>query len=253
MWYVIWTKTGGEHACLELCRQKLESGTYWNIFVPTYITKVHFKKEWHDREKVLFPGYVFIETDQIDIIYQQLKKLTIFTKLLTNTDEILPIYPEEQEYLQSLLNTEKRIEFSEGFLYGEKVCITQGPLRNHTGAIYKVDRHRRVAYLKVNLFGRQTPVEVGFGAVKRFTEEELEQIRQKNIRRYKEQQALRQRQDPEAERTKKVRIKGGALAGMYGTLIYEHEKDDECIVLLQIFGEKESKVYFHKDEIKVVE
>ena len=89
--------------------------------------------------------------------------------------------------------------------------------------------------------------------MKRFTEAELEQIRQRNIRRYEEQQALRQKQSPEAERTKKVRIKGGALAGMYGTLINENEKDDEYTVLLPIFGEEESKVYFHKDEIKVVE
>lgn len=70
MWYVIWTKSGGEHQCLELCKQNLDASSYTKIFVPTYITKVHFKKEWHDREKVLFPGYVFIDTDKINEIYK---------------------------------------------------------------------------------------------------------------------------------------------------------------------------------------
>lgn len=253
MWYVIWTKSGGEHQCLELCKQNLDASSYTKIFVPTYITKVHFKKEWHDREKVLFPGYVFIDTDKIDEIYKQLKTVKVFTKLLTNAEEISPIYQEEQEYLQSLLNNDKQIEYSEGFIYGEKVCITKGPLRNQAGAVYKVDRHRRVAYLKVNLFGRQTPVEVGFGAVKRFTEEELEEIRQKNIRRYEEK--LRQKEKNEMEKNfpKRVRIKGGALAGMYGVLVGENEEEDEYAVMIRLFGKEESKVYFHKDEIKYVD
>lgn len=238
---------------MNLCKQKLNPSSYETIFVPTYITKVHFKKEWHDREKVLFPGYVFIDTKQIDEIYKQLKKLTIFTKLLSNADEISPIYPEEQKYLESLMNAEKRIGFSEGFLYGDKVCILQGPLRNFAGSIYKVDRHRRIAYLKVNLFGRQTPVEVGFGAIKRFTEEELEQIRQQNIRRYEEQLRQNQKELERAARPQKVRIKGGALAGMYGTLVGKKEETNEYIVSLPIFGEEESKVYFREDEIKYVE
>lgn len=254
MWYVIWTESGKEHRCMELCKQYLDQSSYETIFVPTYITKVHFKKEWHDREKVLFPGYVFIDTSQIDEVYRQLKEVKLFTKLLTNADEISPIYPEEQEYLQSLLNKEKCIEYSEGFLYGEKVYITQGPLRNQVGAIYKVDRHKRIAYLKINIFGRQTPVEVGFGAVKRFSEEELEAIRQENQRQYEEKQALKQQENSESKtQIKKVRVKGGALAGMYGTLLSADEENDEYIVLIRLFGRDESKVYFHKDEIKLLD
>ena len=85
---------------MELCKQNLDASSYTKIFVPTYITKVHFKKEWHDREKVLFPGYVFIDTDKIDEIYKQLKTVKVFTKLLTNAEEISPIYQEEQEYFK---------------------------------------------------------------------------------------------------------------------------------------------------------
>ena len=44
-----------------------------------------------------------------------------------------------------------------------------------------MDRHRRIAILDVNIFGRRTPVEVGFGAFAKVTDEQWEQIRQNNI------------------------------------------------------------------------
>ena len=40
---------------------------------------------------------------------------------------------------------------------------------------------------------------------------------------------------------------------MYGTLLSADEENDEYIVLIRLFGRDESKVYFRKDEIKLLD
>ncbi len=65
---------------------------------------------------------------------------------------------------------------SEGFLIGDEVYITSGPLRKIPGWIKSVDRHRRTAKMEIPIFGRRTPIEVGMGTIARVSEEELQQM-----------------------------------------------------------------------------
>ena len=38
------------------------------MFIPLYMAKKHFRKEWHDVEKPLFPGCFFVDTEDIQPI-----------------------------------------------------------------------------------------------------------------------------------------------------------------------------------------
>lgn len=46
LWYVIQTKSGLEEKCMQQCIQYIDKKDYSEIFVPQYIEKKHFKKEW---------------------------------------------------------------------------------------------------------------------------------------------------------------------------------------------------------------
>lgn len=46
LWYVIQTKSGLEEKCMQQCIQYIDKKDYVEIFVPQYIEKKHFKKEW---------------------------------------------------------------------------------------------------------------------------------------------------------------------------------------------------------------
>ena len=56
---------------------------------------------------------------------------------------------------------------SEGYITGDKVTVTRGPLIGLEGDIRKIDRHKRRAYLDVTLFGRTVPASVGLEVVRK--------------------------------------------------------------------------------------
>lgn len=241
MWYVVQTMTGEEHKCVRLCKKRIKRSLYREIFVPMYIDKMHFRKEWHDIKKPLFPGYFFIDTEEIKMILPELKKMDRFVKALKNADAVTPITVEEQRFLQDMMNEEYTIHCSTGLIIGDKICITEGPLRNHYGLIRKVDRHRRVAKLEIEFFGRMTPAEVGLEILARLTDDEFQE--------FKGQKIAEQKSASEDNKGSQVEIISGVFAGMSGELISTNEEKDEWRVRIDLFG-KPSEVVFSKEEIR---
>ena len=248
MWYVIQTVPGQEQECAELCRVKVNQALYKEMFVPSYIRKMHFKKQWHDVKKVLFPGYFFVDTEKIDAVLKELASLPRLTKALRNAELVSPITAEEQKFLSSMLDQEHVMNCSTGLIIGSRICITEGPLRNHYGFIRKIDRHRRTARLEINFFGHPTPVEAGLEILARLTEEEFEKLKADSLETYAEISECRETE--EIWKEKSVRIKSGIFAGMHGILVSKNETKDEWRVRILLF-ENPMEVVFSGKEIAV--
>lgn len=241
MWYVIHTVSGMEQKCLQQCGIHLDRDDYNEIFIPRYIAQKHFKKEWHEVEKALFPGYLFVDTEKIESVIEGLKKFRQYTKVLREGKMVSPITVQEQQFLSIMMDQQHLVRYSEGFLIGEKVCITTGPLKNFEGYIRTVDRHRRVAKLEIPIFGRPTPTEVGFGAMKRVSEKEFRCMIEKNIQKYK---------GKSQEKAGKIRVLRGVFKGMTGKFLHADVGQDEWTVELKLFG-VETRVAFRREEIKI--
>ena len=54
---------------------------------------------------------------------------------------------------------------AEGIIENDQVIITRGPLKGHEGLIKKIDRHKRKAYLEMEMFGRKLETQVGLEVV----------------------------------------------------------------------------------------
>ena len=241
MWYVIHTVSGMEQKCLQQCGIYIDRDDYNEMFIPRYIAQKHFKKEWHEVEKTLFPGYLFVDTEKIKPVIEGLKKFRQYTKVLQDGEMVSPITAQEQQFLTAMMDPQHLVRYSEGFLIGEKVCITTGPLKNFEGYIRIVDRHRRVAKLEIPIFGRPTPAEVGFGVIKRVSEEEFRCMVKKNIQKHRE----RFQEEP-----RQIKVLKGIFKGMTGKFLYADAGQDEWTVELELFG-VETKVTFQREEIKM--
>lgn len=53
------------------------------------------------------------------------------------------------------------VDMSIGFIRGDKIYITEGPLQGKEGLIVKIDRHKRIAYLRLSMFNKETTTKVG--------------------------------------------------------------------------------------------
>lgn len=251
MWYVVQTTSGEEQTTMDVCRARLNPLLYKEMFVPMYIDKMHFRKQWHDVKRVLFPGYFFVDTEDICTVLKGLEDVSRITKVLKSADIVSPIRKEEQKFLNSMMNEEHIVECSTGFIVGDRICITDGPLRNHYGFIKKIDRHRRIARLEINFFGRMTPVEVGLEILVRLTEEQFNKLKRDKLETYAtgtKAEESAQIKEPEYSKEKLVKVKSGVFAGMQGILLSTNEKENEWRVRIELF-EYPTEVVFSKQEI----
>lgn len=245
MWYVIQTMTGEERQFSELCKIQIpEMERIGTLFIPTIVMQKHYKKKWHMVKKNMFPGYVFLDTEDIDLFYKNVKDISCFSKLLKTGDDIVPVTEEEKQFLQSMMDGDYCVSYSQGFLIGNEVVITEGALINQKGRIRKIDRHRRIAELEITLFSRPTKVEVGFGAFAKVSEEEWRQIRQENMDIQEEKVSI-------AEEGQQIRVKTGVFQGMQGKILGWKDNGQQCEVEMVIFGGP-TKVTFCREEIQLV-
>lgn len=57
------------------------------------------------------------------------------------------------------------MEMSEGIIEGDRVMVTRGPLKGHEASITRIDRHKRLAWVDMSMFGRSKTIRVGLEIV----------------------------------------------------------------------------------------
>lgn len=165
MWYVIQVRTRHEGEIIEECKEKvLLPGE--EVFTILGERIFHKNEERFIREYVVFPGYVFYETEQdTDSLRLRLKNIKQMTKLLHTGEEFIPLYPEEEQLLRQLSGPEHKIGFSNGIKDGDLVLIKEGPLVGQEGRIRWIDRHNRMAGIEVKLLGRKISIKLGLALI----------------------------------------------------------------------------------------
>ncbi len=156
-WYVLFIRSGQEEAISDFLNQ---SGL--SSFIPKM--KVVYRRQGRSElvEKIMFPGYLFLESDlnqqQMD---QQIRKLRMrksgLVKLLKVDKEGTPVLrDEEKKHLEQLLGKNRIMDHSVGLIQGGQVIVTEGPLKGFESRIVRIDRHKRRAWLQLDLCGQTT-------------------------------------------------------------------------------------------------
>ena len=150
MWYVIQTVGGQEQAVRALIERR-SSGDASNLveqcFIPMRERTVKRGGEWKLVQEKLFPGYVFVVTEDAQKLLQNLKSLPRFTRLLgTGANEFVPLRPEEIAFLQRFEDSGHIARLSKvEVVEGGRIRILSGALLNCEGMITKVHLQKRVA------------------------------------------------------------------------------------------------------------
>lgn len=161
MWYVMQVRTGDENAMKRQCERLLPLEEGERVFVPLTERKVQRNKEWCLERKALFPGYLFIITDDVERFHDESKRLFGFRRLLGADGVIIALTDAEVTFMQTFGGEEQIVGMSEGFIENDKVVVSSGPLVGREGLIRKIDRHKRKAFVEVEMFGRPQKIEIG--------------------------------------------------------------------------------------------
>ncbi len=164
MWYVIWTSTGSEKKALAGISDDPQTK---RAFIPRRAVQIKRNGEWVKVEKPLFPGYLFVDTDEVESLADEVRKIEGFNKILTVNKEFCPLYDRDADLIESLYGNGGLFDVSEGMIEGDRIIVTSGPLKGQEGLIKKIDRHKRLAYLESDMFGQTIRAAVGLEIVEK--------------------------------------------------------------------------------------
>ena len=160
-------KSRKEEEILRLIEKAPAGELVGQCFLPYYERKRKYRGLWRVEKAILFPGYIFVETNNIQELYFALKEIPELTKVLRAEDAWLPLYAEEEKFLERLMGEERIVRLSKGYIEGDKVIIKEGPMQGLEGMIRKIDRHKRIAIIEVELFMRKVEVSIGLEIVEK--------------------------------------------------------------------------------------
>lgn len=170
MWYVAQVSSGQEAAIRDMCKQMVDPEILQDCFIPEYETMRKIQGEWQSVRRRLFPGYVFVVTDSLADLVAAFKKVPANIHLLGQGEKegaIFPLSIEEQDWIAAFTDETHCVRMSEGYIEGETITVTRGPLVGREAIIKKVDRHKRRALIEMTMFGRTTTATIGLEIVRK--------------------------------------------------------------------------------------
>lgn len=161
-WYVIQTMGGQESQVKNLIARLIDPCLVDEVFIPRYEVMRRAKGEWQKRSEILLPGYVFVIASDPGKLKSALSRIPRFTRLLGNDDMFVSLDDREVAFINSFVQPGKRtVKMSTGVIEGDEVVVLNGPLMGRTSLIKKIDRHKRLAYLELEMLGRKKTIKVG--------------------------------------------------------------------------------------------
>ncbi len=165
-WYVVHTYSGYEKKVKANIEKAIENrhleSKILEVRVPMQdVTEIRQTGKKNVQKKVL-PGYVLIHMDADDndawYVVRNTRGVTGFVGPGSK-----PVPLEDDEV--GKLNKEKIAKAD--FEVGDTLMITDGAWKDTIGVVNRIDENKQTATITVEMFGRETPVEIGFSDVKK--------------------------------------------------------------------------------------
>ncbi len=172
-WYVVRAISGKEKKVKEYLESevnRLNLHDYISqILIPTEKVFQIRKGKKISKERNYFPGYVLIEADLSGEIPHIVKNVPNVLNFLGTKGTPEPI--RESEVKRILGKVDELAEMGEEvnipFIVGETVTVIDGPFNSFSGIIEDINQEKKKLKVMVKIFGRKTPLELGFMQVEK--------------------------------------------------------------------------------------
>ena len=173
-WYVVHTQSGYENKVQGNLAQRIQSmnkeDSIHEVVIPLE-NVVEFKQGKRvEVQKKMFPGYILVRCRMNDEVWNVIRNTPGITGFVGSANKPTPLPRKEVE---SFLGTAgeadgqvvKRAKPRMGYEQGETVRVKEGPFADFSGEIIEINEDQLKLKVLVNIFGRETPVELEFAQV----------------------------------------------------------------------------------------
>lgn len=170
-WYVVHTYSGYENKVKTNLEKRVESmgmaDKIFRVLVPMEEeTEVKNGQKKTAMRKV-FPGYVLTEmimTDDSWYVVRNTPGVTGFVGSSGAGSKPIPLLPEEADAILKQMGLKEQVA-NVDFELKEQVKVKEGPFADFIGSVENIDLEKSKLKVHVNMFGRETPVELDFNQV----------------------------------------------------------------------------------------
>lgn len=169
-WYAIHTYSGYEEKVAESIRQRADSLDMKDKIFQVLVPKEKMIEVKNGKRKVvekrIFQGYVLVQMKLSEDAWYIVRNTPSVTGFVGSGTEPTPIDTEEIEKIMKRMGRAEP-KHKMDYKIGDVVNITDGPFKGFDGSINEVDEQKGKLKVLVNMFGRETPVELDSLQVKR--------------------------------------------------------------------------------------
>ena len=172
-WYVLRAISGKEAKIKEYLEAEIKHGSFGDylsqVLIPTEkIAEIKNGKRVI-KEKNYLPGYILVEANLVGEIPHLIRNTPDVIGFLGGMDNPTPL---RQSEINRILGTvdelqEAEVEMAIPYLVGDTVKVNAGPFNGFTGTVEEVDKDKKKLKVMVKIFGRKTPLELGFMQVEK--------------------------------------------------------------------------------------
>ncbi|HEY8467797.1 MAG TPA: transcription termination/antitermination protein NusG [Solirubrobacterales bacterium] len=169
-WYVINTYSGHENKVKHNLEHRVETMNARNkvrqVVVPTEQVSELKDGQRVSVEKRTMPGYVLVNMEMTDDAWNLVKNTPGVTGFVGSRNKPIPLSQAEVDRMLHR-ETAERPRTKAQFQVGESVKVISGPMSDFSGEIAEINEGAQKLKILVSIFGRETPVEVGYDQVKK--------------------------------------------------------------------------------------
>jgi transcriptional antiterminator NusG len=169
-WYAIHTYSGYEEKVAESIRQRAESLDMKDKIFQALVPKEKQIEIKNGKRKIvekrIFQGYVLVQMKLTEDAWYIVRNTPSVTGFVGTGTEPTPVDPDEIEKIQKRMGLDQP-KHKIDYRVGEVVNIIDGPFKGFDGTINEIDAQKGKLKVLVNMFGRETPVELDSLQVKR--------------------------------------------------------------------------------------
>ncbi|MDR0537003.1 MAG: transcription termination/antitermination protein NusG [Tannerellaceae bacterium] len=171
--YVLRAVSGKENKVREYLEAELKNTDLKDyvsqVLIPTERSYVMRNGKKVLKEKAYLPGYVVIEAVLLGEVAHRLKNIPNVIGFLGDSDVPIPL---RQTEVSRILGTVGELhdlpnELDVQYYIGESIKVIYGPFNGFTGVIEETNAERKKMKVMVKIFGRKTPVELGYMQVEK--------------------------------------------------------------------------------------
>ena len=172
-WYVVHAYSGFEKNVQKTLKERIEregmQDYFGQILVPVeeVVDIKNGKRTLSERK--FFPGYVLAEMEMTDDSWHLVKSTPRVTGFIGRTaNRPLPITQREVDAIMQQIQTggekpKPKVQFE----VGQRIRVNEGPFADFNGVVDEVNYERNKLKVSVQIFGRETPVELDFMQVEK--------------------------------------------------------------------------------------